>query len=285
MNSSLKDSQTAIVDIICAGQLPPPFIDFVLSRDLADGVVLAGCPGGDCQYRFGAEWTSERIARQRDPQLRKRVDSNRVALGWQEPWSVCGDLPKIVTALRESLPAVTEAMHGPPPGRKNPWKIPVTAFVYIAFAAIVGYLSVWPRFQLIDEGKAMISLSFSHAGQRIRECRKLTQEELNKLPPNMRKPDDCPRERLPIRVVFSSNGETLYEAIRLPTGLWKDGSSNVYKRLTVEGASQRLFIGMNESGESPEFDYSLEQEVDLAPGKHLVVEFDDIQQSFVFKQE
>ena len=284
-STRLKDTQAVVVEIICAGQLPPSFIDFVLSRNLADGVVLAGCPGGDCQYRFGAEWTSERIARQRDPQLRKRVDNSRIALGWQEPWSVCGDLAAIVTALRESLPTATEAVHGPPPGRTNRWKIPVTAFTYLTFAVIVGYLSVWPRFQLIDDGRAMISLSFSHAGQRIRECRKLTQEELNKLPPNMRKPDDCPRERLPIRVVFSANGETLYEAIKQPAGLWKDGSSNVYKRLTVQGGSQHLFIGMNETGESPDFDFTLEQEVELAPGKHLVVEFDDIQQSFVFKQD
>ena len=48
----------------------------------------------------------------------------------------------------------------------------------------------------------MVSLSFSRAGQRIRECRRLTQEELNRLPPNMRKPEDCPRERLPVRVLL-----------------------------------------------------------------------------------
>jgi hypothetical protein len=138
---------------------------------------------------------------------------------------------------------------------------------------------------MIDQGQAMVSLSFSYAAPRIGECRKLTQDELNQLPPNMRKPEDCPRERLPIRVVFSSNGDTLYEATKSPTGLWKDGSANVYRRLTVEGGNQRLFIGMNESGQSPEFDYSLEQEVDLAAGEHLVVEFDDIRKSFVFRQE
>ena len=101
----------------------------------------------------------------------------------------------------------------------------------------------------------------------------------------MRKPRDCPRERLPIRVVFASNGTTLYEAVRRPTGLWKDGSANVYRRLTVDAGKHRLNIGMNESGQSPEFDFSLEQEVDLAPGQHLVVEFDALQKSFVFKQE
>jgi ferredoxin/coenzyme F420-reducing hydrogenase delta subunit len=285
LKSSLDDARTKTVDIICAGQLPPSFIDFVLSRDLADGVVLAGCPGGDCQYRFGAEWTSLRIARQRDPLLRKRVNSNRIALGWQEPWVACGDVSGIVATLRDTLPADTDGVYGPPPDRANPWKIPVSALAYIAFAVVVGWLSVWPRFQMIDQGTAMVSLSFSHAAPRIGECRKLTQDELNELPPNMRKPEDCPRERLPIRVVFSSNGDTLYEAIRQPTGLWKDGSSNVYRRLTVAGGNQRLFIGMNESGQSPEFDYSLEQEVDLAPGKHLVVEFDDIRKSFVFRQD
>jgi len=285
LKARLDDPETKSVDIICAGQLPPSFIDFVLSRDLADGVVMAGCPGGDCQYRFGAEWTSARIARQRDPHLRKRVNNNRLALGWQEPWSGCGDVPGIVAALRESLPAVADGVPTPPPSRTNPWKVPVTAVAYAAFAIIVGCFSVWPSLQLIDNDKAMISLSFSYAGERIRECRKLTQEELNKLPPNMRKPDDCPRERLPIRVVFSSNGKALYEAIRMPSGLWRDGSSNVYERMTVEGKNQRLFIGMNQRGESPEFDFSLEKEVELVPGEHLVVEFDDIQQTFVFRQK
>ena len=33
----LDDDQTAVVDTICVGQLPPPYIDFVLSRGLADG--------------------------------------------------------------------------------------------------------------------------------------------------------------------------------------------------------------------------------------------------------
>jgi hypothetical protein len=156
---------------------------------------------------------------------------------------------------------------------------------------MVGWLSVWPRFQLIEAGQAMISLSFSHAGQRIRECRKLTQQELNALPPNMRKPEDCPRERRPVQVVFRSNDTVLYAANRRPTGIWGDGAANVYRRLSVEAGTQRLFIGMNDSGAQngdtlgEEFDYSAQQTVELAPGQHLVVEFDDLQKSFVFRQD
>ena len=107
----------------------------------------------------------------------------------------------------------------------------------------------------------------------------------------MRKPDDCPRERLPVQVVFRSDGDTLYEVNRRPTGVWGDGAANIYRRLSVDAGPQRLFIGMTDSGadrhDGPagEFDFQLEQTVDLAPGQHLVVEFDDIQQSFVFRQD
>ena len=113
----------------------------------------------------------------------------------------------------------------------------------------------------------------------------LSQEELNKLPPNMRKLDDCPRERLPVRVLFSSNGNSLYEAVIQPSGLWNDGESSIYRRLPLEAGIQRLFVGMADSGRSEGFDYTLEQEVDLLPGQHLVVNFDGRQQKFVFKQE
>ena len=41
IRSKLNDTETAAVDIICAAQLPPSFIDFILSRKLADAVVLA----------------------------------------------------------------------------------------------------------------------------------------------------------------------------------------------------------------------------------------------------
>ncbi len=284
LKSALNNGETATVDIICAGQLPPPFIDFILSRDLADGIVIAGCSGGDCQYRLGAEWTSLRMARERDPHLRKRVDNTRLALRWDPPWSGFGTVPDVVNGLRKSLPVEHEELPARTAPRPGFLKIPIIAVSLALFAVVVGALSAWPRFHVIDEGMAMVSLSFSHAGPRVRECRHLTQEELNELPPNMRKPDDCPRERLPIRVVFKMGDETLYEAVRRPTGLWKDGSANVYQRLQVKPGARRLFIGMNESGLPGAFDYALEKEVNLKEGDHLVVEFDETNKIFVFKQ-
>jgi coenzyme F420-reducing hydrogenase delta subunit len=39
------------VSLSCIGRLPPSFIDYVLSKRLADGVVLTGCTEGGCQAR------------------------------------------------------------------------------------------------------------------------------------------------------------------------------------------------------------------------------------------
>ncbi len=71
-----------VVPLRCAGQLPPSFIDYVLSRKLADGVVITGCAEGSCHARFGDRWTKARLARERDPYLRARVPRERVRVLW-----------------------------------------------------------------------------------------------------------------------------------------------------------------------------------------------------------
>ena len=62
--------------------LPPAFIDFALARGHAHGVKIAGCAEGDCFQRLGNEWTIARMAGERDPYLRKRVDTRRLLLNW-----------------------------------------------------------------------------------------------------------------------------------------------------------------------------------------------------------
>jgi hypothetical protein len=143
--------------------------------------------------------------------------------------------------------------------------------------------TIWPRFSQLQEGNAIISLTFSHAGQRVRECRKLSQEELNKLPPNMRKPSDCPRERHPVKVSFSADGQVLYEQILPPSGFWKDGESTIYNRIEIPAGSHELFIGMSDSGSEKGFDYTGQTGFTLAKGQHMVVEFDHLQKTFIFR--
>ncbi|MFQ6007117.1 MAG: hydrogenase iron-sulfur subunit, partial [Woeseia sp.] len=93
----------AVVQTRCMGQLSPTFVDYVLSRGFADGVLLLGCDDGACKYRYGTRWTEQRIARERDPRLRKRIDNQRVACAWQQPWMNRGDVVKISAEFQASL--------------------------------------------------------------------------------------------------------------------------------------------------------------------------------------
>ena len=90
--------------------LPPAFIDFALSRDLADGVMLTGCSEGNCYYRLGNEWTQDRVTRVRDPHLRKRVPRERIALSW---------MPKGARRRRQALDNFMAQIKDLPPMKKR----------------------------------------------------------------------------------------------------------------------------------------------------------------------
>lgn len=70
------------VRLPCVAMAPPSLFDYVLSQNLADGVVIAGCAESACYNRLGAAWTQQRIAGTRDPYLRARVPRERIATVW-----------------------------------------------------------------------------------------------------------------------------------------------------------------------------------------------------------
>lgn len=290
----IKDE--AVVEVRCMAQVPPAFIDYVLSRDLADGVLMTGCPGGDCRYRLGARWTSQRVARERDPQLRRRVDASRIALGWEQPWASRSDLPDMLGAFRATLAEPEGKPDDEPDDHPDGEFSKDTGFrwrryakglamgvTFGMFALASWRLSSWPSFQLLEPDQAMVSLTFSRAGQRMQECRTLTQQELEELPPNMRKPQDCPRERHPVQVEFSVDGEVLYQATRPPSGIWNDGESTIYQRILVKAGRHNLSVGMRDSDRSEGFDFQHESTVTLEPSQHLLVEFDHDTGTFIFE--
>jgi len=64
----------------CVAGIPPSFIDYALTRGIADGVVISMCREGTCEYRFGDRWMRKRLTGQRDPYLRKRIPRERIAV-------------------------------------------------------------------------------------------------------------------------------------------------------------------------------------------------------------
>ncbi len=79
---ALGDESAAVIALPCVAMLPPSFFDLVISRGHAEGVFLLGCPQGECRHRLGRDWTDQRLARTRDPLLRRRVPLERIARHW-----------------------------------------------------------------------------------------------------------------------------------------------------------------------------------------------------------
>jgi len=154
---------------------------------------------------------------------------------------------------------------------------------YTLFIAVVGLFSAWPVLRVLGDDEAIVSVFFSLAGERIGTCHQFTQEELNELPPNMRRPADCPRERYPVRVEISANNKILYSDTLPPSGMWSDGESIAYQRIVIDAGEYDLDLKVDNTGNESGFRYSQSAHVIIAPGRNFVIRFDQLSKRFVFE--
>ncbi len=68
---------TAAIELLCTAMLPPSFVEYAL-RAGADGVLIAGCREGDCEFRTGDALLRDRLDARRLPALRPTVPRERV---------------------------------------------------------------------------------------------------------------------------------------------------------------------------------------------------------------
>ena len=147
------------------------------------------------------------------------------------------------------------------------------AIAYSLFAIAVGYLATRPAYTYLEPGKAVIKLSFSHAGAHIEECRRLSQEELDQVAPNMRRPTQCPRERVPLLVEVILDGELVYSEALSPSGLAGDGASTAYKKFPVATGAHQLVARLRDSRRTDGFDYEQSASILLKPQQNFVIDF------------
>lgn len=154
---------------------------------------------------------------------------------------------------------------------------------YVLFGAMIGYFSTAPAYVHHDPNMAQIKISFSHAAQRVGECRRLSPEEIARLAPNMRRPLDCPRERLPILIELELDKQLLYRGELPPTGLARDGSATIYQRFPVTAGKHQLVARLRDSKRTNGFDYVDQADVELVPQQNFVIEFRAETGGFIFK--
>ncbi|MEX1993663.1 MAG: hydrogenase iron-sulfur subunit [Steroidobacteraceae bacterium] len=280
---STAEHGVATIRLPCVAMLPPPFIDYIVSRQLADGVLIAGCAPGDCHHRLGDRWTEERIAGMRDPWLRERVPRERVAVSWvarADGRQRSSDIALFRARLRELPPIARGVRREREPatrGSRRTWPKPLQ---WSAWAGLFGMLafgtgafSSWPVWQVVGPEQAVISLSLRHAAKTKIECVPLTPEEMMELKPNMRRKVGCDRERWPVHVELLRDGQLLYRREHAPAGLWNDGPSTVLERIVVPTGPQALTVRLRDTGRAEGFDYEDDIRVDLAPGQNFVIQF------------
>lgn len=150
------------------------------------------------------------------------------------------------------------------------------AFNYAIFMALIWYFATSPSIRVIEDDQAMITVAFAHAGETREECRRLSQEELMKLPPNMRKLEDCPRERSPIIIEATLDGKSIYNKTMLPPGIFNDGGVNIFYSSKVPAGKHSFKIKMDDSVRKQGFNHVFEQDIEIKPQQIVLVEFDPL---------
>jgi hypothetical protein len=155
--------------------------------------------------------------------------------------------------------------------------------VMAAIAAFAAALSDGPAYRQIPDDAAVVKLSFTHGADRSAECRRRTPEELGKLPPNMRRPMECPRARRAVHAELSIDGRTIYAASLAPSGLSGDGPSQVYKRFTVPAGEHVIVARLRDTPRPDGFDHERTTKVTLLPRQSFAIDFRPDLGGFVFR--
>lgn len=159
----------------------------------------------------------------------------------------------------------------------KPLRFLLQAINYTVFMALIWYFATSPSVRIIADDEAVITIAFAHAGQLREPCRRLSQEELNELPPNMRKLEDCPRERSPVTIEALLDDEPFFSASLPPPGLFGDGGVDVFHKAKIPAGAHHLSLKMNDSVRIEGFNHQLEQQVSIDPAQILLVSFESNQ--------
>jgi F420-non-reducing hydrogenase iron-sulfur subunit len=75
------DSNVRLVKTMCSGRIEPAFVMQALANG-ADGVMVVGCPAGDCHYNSGNFKTKRRMTLLRNMLTQMGVEPERIKLEW-----------------------------------------------------------------------------------------------------------------------------------------------------------------------------------------------------------
>jgi hypothetical protein len=155
--------------------------------------------------------------------------------------------------------------------------------LYAALAGVLAVFAGWPVYHQLEPDQALIKLSIVHEAQHVQPCRQRTPEELERLPPNMRAPTSCPRERAPLVVEVDLDGRQAFRHVAQPAGLARDGRASLYHRLVTAAGRHHIVVRLRDRAGTEEFDYQGQTTVELRPAQILVIDFQPARGEITFR--
>ena len=148
------------------------------------------------------------------------------------------------------------------------------AVLYALFFLPLAYFSHSPNYRHLDEGLAVLKVAVRHPGAIIGECSSVAATGHGMRPSSMTQVVEiCPRERSPLQLEVTLDGQTLYRETVPPSGLHNDGISSVYRRFEVPVGSHHLKIQMNYDLKVDGPTWQMEQSIDLQAAQVMVASF------------
>jgi len=275
------------VSLPCIGFLPPSFVDYIIRKGKADGVMVTGCCMEDCFFRTGNKWIEGRFQGERFPHLRTKFQKpdDKVRVRW------AGALE--LKALKEEIRSFGHSLASgfsddrelgskkAKGGLKKTKNYYGQAVFYAAMVLFIGIFSTFPSYTRVPEGHATVKLSMRHTGQMIGECTIMSEQELQRLPPNMRQAKVCPRERSSVEFQFLVDGTERYHEVVEPAGLNKDGRAKLYYRFTIAAGEHQITARLKDHRDLDDYNYQLSRNISLDSGGVLVVDFDPDRKEFI----
>lgn len=158
----------------------------------------------------------------------------------------------------------------------------VTAVVLVPIV----YLSS-ASYSFFSPADSSVKVAFKHSGKRISDCdenemiRKEGEryrEQLKgerRVQMNIEKLANCPRERFPVVVSVTIDGNSVLNKVYSPTGFKKDMASYVSEEFIVAAGAHNLEVTLSDTGKKEAPDYILKETVELKPGEVRLVTYDD----------
>ena len=157
--------------------------------------------------------------------------------------------------------------------------------------ALIRLLSFAPQTTEREAG-AIVRLAWRARGERVRDCRRLTPEELAKLPAHMRQAEVCEGRVLPYRLAVEVDDQPVANQVIRGAGAREDRPLYVYQDIPVQPGLHRIAIQFTLEGRPEAHEESrlatpprlaLDTTLSLAPRQVLLVTYDEEREQLVVR--